>query len=118
MPAQPAASARADEIARIVVLFIAVSYRLRGREAPSAFDGRRVERAAVGVLREEHRERDRGRRDELELREALLAEAVVEAPLERAHLALRDPVGGPRAVGALHVRGLREVGKVLQPDPL
>src|SRR5689334_1109171 len=70
MWAQPAAMATTAAVARIFVFFM---FSLR-----SALDGRRVERAAVGVLREVHRERDRGRRDELELREALLPEAVVQ----------------------------------------
>src|SRR5437868_4021418 len=105
-PAQPAA-AMASAMARVLVFFMV---------SPSALDRGRVEHAAVRVLREVHRERDGSGRDELELGEALLAEAVVEAPLERAHLALRHAIGGPRCVGALGVVHFGEVGQVLQPD--
>src|SRR5205085_2567141 len=106
MEAQPAAMAVAAARTMILVAFIGTS----------ALDGGRVERAAVGIFREEHRERDRSRRHELQLREALLAEAVVEAPLERAHLALRDAICRPRGVGLLRVGLLREVRQVLQAD--
>src|SRR6185369_15056620 len=70
------------------------------------------------VFSEEHRERDRRRRGEAQLREALLPEAVVEAPLERPHLALRDAICRPRAVGVLRVRGPGEVRQVLEADAL
>src|SRR5260221_2305960 len=109
--AQPAAMAPVSESARIVVLFMGASPR-------SAFHGRRVEHAAVGVLREIHRERDGGRRDEVELREALLAEAVVEAPLEGAQFALRDAIGGPARIGFPRFGDLGEVRQVLQADAL
>jgi hypothetical protein len=52
-----------------------------------ALDRRGLELGAIGVARQERRQRDRGVRRELELGEALLAEAVVEPPLERAQLA-------------------------------
>jgi hypothetical protein len=63
-------------------------------------------------------ERDRRGRHEIELREALLPEAVIQAPLERPDLTLRHAIRGPGCVGALGVRGLGEVGQVLQADPL
>src|SRR5258708_7877237 len=98
--AQPALTMPITPSATIVFFFMA---------PPSAFDRRRVEDAAVRVLREEHRERDRRRRDEFQLGEALLAEAIEEAPLHRAHLALRDAIGRPRAVGLLRVLLLQKV---------
>src|SRR5437764_4012196 len=117
MPAHPAAASNTSPVA-MSLLFMSSPQRLRGREAPSSFNGRRVERAAVGILREERGERDRSRRDELQLRKALLAEAIVEPPLERAHLALRHAVGRPRRVGTLCIGALHEVGKVLQANAL
>src|SRR5665213_665728 len=109
--AQPATVA-ATAAATMKVIFVIRMAR------SSALDGRGVEDASVGVARQVHGERDGSGRDELQLRHALLAEAVVQAPLERAHLALRDAVGGPRGVGALRIGGLGEVGQVLQPDAL
>ena len=77
-------------------------YRLRCMAwPPSALDRGRVERGAVRIAGKEHGQRDRRVRREDELREALLAEAVVEPPLERAQLALRHAVRRPRRVGLL-----------------
>ena len=68
---------------------------------PSALDRGRVERGAVRVAGEEHGQRNRRVRREDELREPLLAKAVVQPPLERAQLALRHAVRRPRRVGLL-----------------
>src|SRR5450432_640618 len=108
--AHPATSATSVAVAAIFGIFM--------RCSPLALDRGGVEHAAVGILREEHRERDGRRRNELELREALLAEAIVQAPLHGSHLALGHPVRGPSAVGALRVGRLGEVGKVLQANAL
>ena len=85
---------------------------------PSALDGRRVESGAVGVARQERGERHRSVRRELELGETLLAEAVVEPPLESAQLALRYAICRPGRVGELRAGLLGEVRQVLQPDAL
>src|SRR5439155_31988 len=74
----------------------------------SALDGRRIERRAVGIAGEVHRQRDRRIRRELELGEALLAEAVVQPPLKRAQLALRHAVRRPGRVRFLRALGLGE----------
>src|SRR5258708_5013674 len=107
--AQPAPTIPITASATIVFFFMA---------PPSAFDRRRVEDAAVRVLREEHRKGDRRRGNEFQLGEALLAEAVVEAPLHRAHFALRDAIGRPRAVGLLRVLLLQQVRQVLEANAL
>src|SRR5471032_1929488 len=108
--AHPAASATSVAVAAIFGIFMPCS--------PLALDRGGVEDAAVGVLREEHRERDGCRRHELELREALLAEAIVQAPLEGSHLALGHPVRGPCGVGTLRIGRPGEVRKVLQANAL
>src|SRR5512139_142000 len=75
--------------------------------------------SAFGVLGEEHGQVDRGFRSVLQFRQSLLAEAVADAPLHRAHLALRYAVGRPSGVSGLRVRaGLGEVGQLLQADAL
>src|SRR4051812_23187970 len=72
--AQPTASSPASE-ARPVIVTI---FRFM---AGSPLDGGGTERAAVRVTGEEHRQRDRRIGGELEFGEALLAKAVVQAPL-------------------------------------
>src|SRR5690349_6040568 len=86
-PTSQAAAPPSTVQAAIRVLFMGLS-----------LDRGRVELGAVGVHREERGEVDRRLRPEHELRKALLAEAVVEAPLERAQLALRHAIRRPGRV--------------------
>src|SRR4051812_32303293 len=99
------APARSRAPASIASSMVATSWR----GLPSALDGRGVERGPVGVAGEEHRERDRCVRRELELGKALLAEAVVESPLKGAELALRHAIRGPRGVRLLRAVLLGEI---------
>src|SRR5207245_7155222 len=55
---------------------------------------------------------------EHELGKSLLAEAVVETPLEGAQLALRDAICRPGRIRLLRARRGHEVGKILQPNAL
>src|SRR4030095_2570342 len=86
--------------------------------APSTLDRRRVECRAVGVARQERRQRDRRIGPVDELRKTLLPETVVEPPLERAQLALRHPVRRARGVRLLRAFLRRQVRKILQTDAL
>src|SRR3569833_4315674 len=65
---------------------------------------------AVRVVREKRRQGSRGVRSVDELGEALLAEAVVEPPINCAQLALGHPVGRPRGVRLLRAVLRGQVG--------
>src|SRR5450631_1677281 len=108
--AHPATSAAIVAAAAIFGVFMPCS--------PLALDRGGVEDAAVGVLREEHRERDRRRRHELQFGKTLLSEAIVQSPLEGSHFALGHAVCGPSAVRTLRIGRLGEIGQVLQANAL
>src|SRR5207245_8946353 len=84
----------------------------------SALDRGRIEWCAVGVAGEERRQCDRRVGPEHELGKTLLAEAVVEPPLEGPELALRHAIRGPGRVRILRAFRRREVRQVLQPNAL
>src|SRR5438067_8867641 len=113
VPAHPARTSTAA----IVVVQVAVRH-IRIRDSPSALDRRRIVRSAVGVSREIGRERNRGIGGVGKLRKALLPEAIVQSPLERAHLALRYAIRGPGGIRLLRALPRGEIRQVLQANAL
>src|SRR5271170_758858 len=93
---------------------------LTGRRigAQSSLDAGCVERRAVGVARQIHRQRDRRVGAEHELGKPLLPKAIIEPPFEGAQLALRDPIGRPCRVRLLRALWRHEVWQILQPNAL
>src|SRR5687767_10314863 len=86
--------------------------------APLPLESRHLDDGAVALVMQVSRQRDRRVRRILELGQAHLPEAVVEAPLHGADDEMRAAVGGPGRNDALHAGLVGHVDEILQADAL